>query len=54
VSSQGEGSSGSETSMATVMGDGNVEREVMGCSCFQRGRGGEDETALRCRRRMTQ
>jgi hypothetical protein len=54
VSSQGEGGSDSKTSMAMVTGDGNGEGEVIGCSYFQRGRGGGGEAAPWCRRRMTQ
>jgi hypothetical protein len=38
--------------MTPITGDGNGEREVMGCDHFQRGRGGGGEAAPRCRRRM--
>jgi hypothetical protein len=34
VSSQGKEGSGGETSMASVMGDGNVEGATMGCGHF--------------------
>jgi hypothetical protein len=45
-SSQGEGGSGSGTSMASITGDENEEGEAMGCSHFWRGRGGGGEVAL--------
>jgi hypothetical protein len=51
--SQGEGGSGGGTSIALVTGDGNREGEAMGCSYFQRGRGGEGEVAPWCRRQTT-
>jgi hypothetical protein len=54
VGSQGEECSGSGTSMTLVTGYRNREGETMGCSHFQRGRGGGGEVAPRCHRQMTQ
>jgi hypothetical protein len=51
---QREGCSGGGTSIVSIMGDGNREGEAMGCSYFQRGRGGGGEVAPRYRRRTTQ
>jgi hypothetical protein len=54
VSDQGEGGSGSGTSMASVTGDGNREGKAMGYDRFHRGREGGGEAAPRCQRRTAQ